>query len=165
MSTTLTDRKQRLDSESIRTDKLQVGPRGTVLGDAWQTWTPTYSTGAPNAASVIGARYTVVGRLCTFKFTLRQSAAGTQGSGNYLVSLPPGLTAVVGSVSEAIGSATLQVASASHIGTVMVQPGATSFGVFVTNDTVAPAFWSSSLGPLNGTDLTLTATATFEIAN
>lgn len=151
----------RIEAEEVDAERLVL--EGVPLTTAWSTYTPTYSTGAPNAASTIAGRFKVIGSTCVLKFTLRQSAAGTAGSGNYLVSLPPGIRAVVGSVSEAVGSATLQVGATSHIGAVMMQPGATSFGIFVSNDTVAPAFWSSSLGALSGTDLTVTASITFEV--
>ena len=164
MSTTLTDRIQRLDSESIRTDKLQVGPRGTVLGDAWQTYTPTITGGTPNAATAVVGRFSIIGRTCVVKFTLRQTVAGTVGSGVYTVSLPPTVSAVFGTFSEAVGSATLAVSGPVHLGVVVLR-SASALGVQVMTETVAPTFWGSSLGGLDETDLTATFTATFEIAN
>jgi hypothetical protein len=163
----ITDRLGRVDAESVRTDTLQVGPRGTVIGGAWQTWTPTFTTGGVvGAGTVVNARYTIIGRTCFFKYTLDQTAAGTAGSNPYLVSLPPGITAVVGVAGEVIGAARVRVATTQHTGTVGLSTTGTTFSLQIGADTVATAPWAGGgIGGLNSNDLTVTCSGTFEIAN
>ncbi len=168
MSITNDDQRHfgRVRADEVDTASLVVGPRGTDLSGTWTTFTPVPAVGAFNAAATLSGRFVIIGRMCILKFVLEQTAAGTAGSGAYTIALPRGIRAVsTGAAGEPVGAARLRVGSAQHLGYVQVDGGGASLSLVVSNDTVAPALWSSSLGALSGTDLSAAFTATFEIAN
>lgn len=169
MSITNDDQRHfgRVRADEVDATSLVVGPRGTDLSAAWQTWTPAFLTGGVvGAGTVVSARYMIIGRTCFFKYTLNQTAAGTAGSNPYFVSLPPGIAAVVGVAGEVVGAARVRVATTQHTGTVGINSTGTSFSLQIGADTVATAPWAGGgIGGLNGTDLTVTASGVFEIAN
>lgn len=168
MSITNDDQRHfgRVRADEVDATSLVVGPRGTDLSAPWNTFTPVPGVGAFNAAATRSGRFCVIGRTCILKFVLEQTAAGTAGSGTYTIALPAGIRAVsTGAAGEPVGPARLRVSSTQHVGYVQVDGGGATLSVVVSNDTVAPALWSSSLGALSGTDLSAAFTATFEIAN
>lgn len=74
--------------KNARFERLTAG-KISHEGD-WQSYTPTFTSGAWGTTTVNDWRYKVVGRSLTVKGLVVQSGAGTLGSGTYTLSLPPG---------------------------------------------------------------------------
>jgi hypothetical protein len=172
MSTnTFTEHAGRLRADAVVTDDFEavtakIGRTGSVLGNAWQAYTPTVSnsTSANGSNASILGRYQIVGKTCTLFFRYTQSSVGTDGSGAHDISLPPGVTALsVSTVATAVGSATLNVNGTLSVGSAELTSTNTMI-LRVVNNGAGPTVWGSGFGPMSTNPLTASATATFEIA-
>ncbi len=84
---------------SMLFDDFNIGPQITVNAPAmsdWVAYTPTITGTVSNPSlgtNTLTAYYRRVGDSIEVKFSLAQTVAGTGGSGDYLISLPPGFVA------------------------------------------------------------------------
>ena len=115
-----------------------------------QTWTGTVSNPAPNSPTVDIAQYRRLGDAIEVEYLLTQTLGGTNGSGVYLFSLPPGMT-----VDPSKATINMIGNLASNLGDVFFNySGNTEYVGFVyPYDTTHLAFWiiSAYAAPSNDT--------------
>jgi len=150
---------------TVKIDNVQIGPvqsneLGTIITDA-QTYTPTLSTGAFGTNTNyftwqrIGDSVRIIGRIA-------QTGAGTAGSGNYLLSLPTGLTIDTAKITPAVNFYNTSVGSAAIAGTTLTNSlgtvfaaTSTSIGIAYVNATANATLWSSSVQSLGDANVSV----------
>jgi hypothetical protein len=157
----ITDHLGRVQADSIKTDALVVGPRGTVVGNQWIEVTPTFTAGTLGTGGIKTLRYTVIGKTVHWSLNAQQTATGTC-SGGLLLNLP--VPARV-SLSDCIGAGTLTT-SASFVCAVRLVSSTTADFLAVTGGTVAgPQLVgnaATNVNPQSEASWTLIASGTYE---
>lgn len=159
MASQFQDHAGRVQADSITTEALVVGARGTDVAKQWTTYTPTVNVGSVGTGSITG-RYAIFGKICHYSILLRV-IGGTAGSGVYTLSMPPGVVTkdVFTSVT---GGAYLDSSDGTvALGTVIApdnSPG--RFGIVLGGG----AFWNSGTAELalDKHDLFVTLAGAFE---
>ena len=140
------------------------GPTGS--GD-WRSYVPTITNGTKaSTANVDSATYQIDGKRMFLNYTYRQpdNTGGAAGSGSYLISLPPGVTAKMKLSGEIVGSATVSSNGSVHVGVVQLF-STTQVLLQVGRNDAGPSVWASGFLPFNTAGVTFASfSAVIELA-
>lgn len=127
-----------LVADSGETTGLNWADVSASAPPAWTAYTPAWtSTGTAPAVvnGTIAGRYLILGKLCYFTIAYTRGSSDTNGTGNYLMSLPPGATArTTGGLVQVVAAYALDNTTSHYRGVGIINAAQTTIGGSYFND-------------------------------
>lgn len=119
-------------AHTVEVDSIKISPVLAAYAPSvsdWQTYTPTITNGTKGTVTTDVGYWRRVGDTVEIHYDYKQSAAGSNGSGTYLFSLPAGVTIDLTKVTSGGGNS-----YASTVGTFTGTASTSKIGVVGVND-------------------------------